>query len=43
MFERATAFSAIFIFIVFGVVGSKYLNYMEAKTQGEANALSTSP
>ena len=34
MFERATAFSAIFIFIVFGIVGLKYLTFMEAKNLG---------
>ncbi|MEL6908722.1 MAG: hypothetical protein AAFR62_21180 [Cyanobacteria bacterium J06629_2] len=33
MFERATAFSAIFIFIVFGMIGSKYLDFMEVKNQ----------
>jgi hypothetical protein len=33
MFERATVFSAIFIFIFFGMIGSKYLNFMEAKNQ----------
>jgi hypothetical protein len=42
MFERATAFSAIFIFVVFGMIGSKYLNFMEAKNQEAATSLTSS-
>ena len=42
MFERATAFSAIFIFIVFSILGSKYLNYMEAKIQADSNPITSS-
>ncbi len=33
MFERATVFSAIFIFIVFAAIGCKYYQFMEAKSQ----------
>lgn len=32
MFERATVFAALFMLIFFGVLGSKYLNIMEAKS-----------
>ncbi|MEN9567619.1 MAG: hypothetical protein RLZZ69_2815 [Cyanobacteriota bacterium] len=42
MFERATAFSAIFIFIVFGMIGLKYLNFMEAKSQGDSISVTSS-
>lgn len=42
MFERATAFSAIFIFIVFGMLGSKYLNFMEAKAQEASTSVTSS-
>ena len=31
MFERATIFSALFILIFFGVLGTKYLEFMVAK------------
>ena len=41
MFERATAFSAIFIFIVFGMVGQKYLDFMEAKSQSRSTSVTT--
>ncbi len=33
MFEKATLFSAVFIFIVFGMVGIKYFNFLEAKNK----------
>ncbi len=33
MFERATVFSAIFAFILFGIIGHKYYQFMEAKAQ----------
>ena len=42
MFERATAFSAIFIFIVFGIAGSKYLNFMEARSEGGSTSATSS-
>jgi hypothetical protein len=42
MFERATVFSAIFIFIVFGLLGSKYLNFMEAKAQDASTSVTSS-
>jgi hypothetical protein len=42
MFERATAFSAIFIFIVFGIVGLKYLNFMEANNPGSSISATSS-
>ena len=42
MFERATAFSAVFVFIVFSVVGKKYLNFMQAESQNRIDSLTTS-
>ena len=33
MFERAIIFSAIFIFIVFGIIGLKYYQFIENKNQ----------
>jgi hypothetical protein len=42
MFERATAFSAIFIFIIFGMIGLKYLNLMEVKSQGDSISVTSS-
>jgi Tfp pilus assembly major pilin PilA len=33
MFERATIFSAVFIFIVFGIIGLKYYQFIEHKNQ----------
>ena len=39
MFEKATAFSAIFIFIVFGIVGIKYLDFLESKNQATKTSL----
>jgi hypothetical protein len=42
MFERATVFSAIFIFIIFGMLGSKYLNFMEAKAQESSTSVTSS-
>jgi hypothetical protein len=42
MFERATAFSAIFIFIVFGMIGSKYMKFMEAKDQAASTSVTSS-
>jgi|GEM_PF-2797822 len=33
MFERATIFSAIFIFIFFGIVGVKYLSFIKSREQ----------
>ena len=42
MFERATVFSAIFIFIVFGIIGLKYLDLMEARNQDDSTAVTTS-
>ncbi|MEL6580814.1 MAG: hypothetical protein AAFQ14_13775 [Cyanobacteria bacterium J06621_12] len=41
MFERATVFSAIFIFIAFGMIGSKYLDFMEAKSQGGSTSVTS--
>jgi hypothetical protein len=35
MFERATIFSTIFIFVFFGVLGYKYFEFVEAKNQAE--------
>lgn len=43
MFERAAIFSAIFIFIVFGILGIKYLDFMEAKVLGNSTAVINSP
>jgi hypothetical protein len=33
MFERATIFSTIFIFIFFAILGYKYFDFVEAKNQ----------
>ena len=33
MFEKATLFSAIFVFITFGIVGIKYFDFLESKNQ----------
>jgi hypothetical protein len=33
MFERATIFSSIFIFIFFGILGHKYFDFIEGKNQ----------
>ena len=42
MFERATAFSAVVCLILFGILGNKYLNFMEAKSQdGSASVTRT--
>lgn len=43
MFERAALFSALFAFILFGVVGMKYLEFMEAKNQADSTAVTNSP
>ncbi|MGL4881633.1 MAG: hypothetical protein ACRC8K_11265 [Waterburya sp.] len=40
MFERATIFSSIFIFIFFGILGHKYLKFVEAKNQTNPAATS---
>ena len=39
MFEKATAFSAVFIFIIFGIVGIKYLDFLESKNQATETSL----
>ncbi|MGB5633672.1 MAG: hypothetical protein WBM86_12975 [Waterburya sp.] len=41
MFERATIFSALFIFISFGILGLKYLESMEAKAQGDSTSVTS--
>jgi len=41
MFERATVFSAIFIFIVFGIIGQKYLDFMKARSQGGSSPITS--
>lgn len=41
MFERATAFSAIFIFIVFGMIGLKYLDFLEAQNQPVSSSVTS--
>ncbi len=41
MFERAAIFSALLIFISFGIVGLKYLELMEAKAQGNSTAVTS--
>lgn len=43
MFERATAFSAVLIFLIFGIVGLKYLDFLETKTQSVSTAVTNSP
>ncbi len=42
MFERATIFSALFILIVFGILGTKYIDYMTARSQGNGSAVTSS-
>lgn len=41
MFERATIFSALFILIIFGILGTKYMDYMVAKAQGNGTAVTS--
>ena len=41
MFERATAVSAILIFIVFGIIGSKCFDYLKANSEGRLNPVTT--
>jgi hypothetical protein len=33
MFERATVFSTILISLIFGIIGLKYLDFIESKNQ----------
>ncbi|MCC0179693.1 hypothetical protein I4641_22355 [Waterburya agarophytonicola K14] len=33
MFERATVFSATLLFVIMGIVGVKYFNFLDSKTQ----------
>lgn len=42
MFERAAIFSALFMFIFFGVLGNKYLELMIAKQQDGSTAVTNS-
>lgn len=41
MFERATAFSAVVCLIVFGILGNKYLEFMEAKNQTDSTPITS--
>ena len=40
MFEKATIFSSIFIFTVFGIVGIKYYQFLDAKNQVTQTSIS---
>lgn len=42
MFERATAFSAIIVFVLFGIVGTKYLDFMKAQSQDRLDSVTSS-
>ncbi len=39
MFERATVFSAIIVFILFTIVGVKYFNFLQEKNQVTQTAI----
>ena len=41
MFERATIFSAILAFVMFGMVGVKYFNFLENKNQVTKTSITT--
>ena len=42
MFERATAFSAIFVFVAFSIASMKYIEFMEAKNQSDSPSVTSS-
>ncbi len=42
MFGRATLFSALVFFILFGILGMKYFDFLEAKNQQEPSSLTSS-
>ncbi len=42
MFERATVFSALVFFILFGILGMKYFDFLEAKNQPEPTSVTSS-
>ena len=42
MFERATIFSALVILILFGVLGTKYLEFMVAKDSATPTSVNSS-
>lgn len=42
MFERATIFSALLVLIFFGVLGIKYVEFMEAKSQANSTSATSS-
>ena len=41
MFERATAFSAVFVFVAFTIASMKYIDFMEAKSQPDSPSVTT--
>ena len=41
MFERATAFSAVLIFIIFSIVGTKYLGFMRAESESRLDSVTS--
>jgi len=41
MFERATAFSAIFALVLFTIASMKYIDYMEAKSQPDSPSVTS--
>ena len=41
MFERATAFSAVVCLVLFGILGNKYLEFMEAKSQADSASVTS--
>ncbi|BAZ43067.1 hypothetical protein NIES4102_00630 [Chondrocystis sp. NIES-4102] len=39
IFERATIFSSVFVFILFGIVGLKYYHSLEGKKQASTTSI----
>ncbi|MEM7594184.1 MAG: hypothetical protein AAF383_22175 [Cyanobacteria bacterium P01_A01_bin.83] len=42
MFERATIFSALLVLIFFGILGIKYVKFMEAQSQANSTSATSS-
>lgn len=42
MFERATIFSALIVLIIFGILGTKYLEFMVAKDSATPTSANSS-
>ncbi len=41
MFERATIFSTLVLFILFGFIGIKYFDFIEAKNQQSPSSVTS--